>query len=238
MQTIKVIVILLLGTYNLSHADSVVTNEAAAISNEIQLRHDHFDAPLNDLELNHLSGTPTSLIVTGEDPYLILPDFGTKTDNVGAALFQLTLLSEQLEQANFQLFYETDKHGFKESETVYWRSKINPSNKKVIALIPLDFLSTQPPKQSLLKKLRLDFDGAKDSENWSLDKVQYINRNDLSELQALIPNRLRYVNSQRATGMQLFYNSMKKVTSDIGFTVSYLILLLVTGIGFWRAFKR
>lgn len=206
-----------------------------------------FELSFDNWQSNDLNVTTTrstiELEIIGEDPHLVSPLINLRTQNLGGVLFTLTPPPGLREATDFQLFYETETHGFVQSESTHWRNDYTASatNTAVDMLIPLDHLSTQQPIQNVIKRIRFDINDIEETEtakNWSLNEVRFISMHQLADLRSVVPTRRSVIKTQRPSVKQLLISSIKKVSHDLSFTIFYLLLLLLTAFGFWRAFKR
>jgi len=202
--------------------------------------------------LNHLQRTDqpsqpdlTRLTITGDDPYLVSGPLNIKTASLGGVLFSLTnhpaaTATQALVHTpnkKFQVFYATDKHAFIEDASSVVHINDDDQGRSRFVL-PLQFLSEQQPSALLLKRLRLDIVADKNTGEWAFDEVILLNKTQIQEHAELIPTKMIQTKRQRAYGLGLLVNIAKKILSDLGFTIAYLIMLIVTAIGFYRQFKR
>ena len=175
--------------------------------------------------------------MNGKDPFIVSPLIDADTQQLGGVRFALNATEVEAAQLDFQLFYATERHGFVESASTLIRVPAS-SGPEITFAIPLAFLGAEFPKTTLLERLRLDFDSALSNASWQLLSVDVLDQTEMAKHQSLIPERMLQNKQQRARGVGLVIKSLKKVVSDPGFTVGYLLLLIITTLGFWRVYRR
>lgn len=193
---------------------------------------------LNPLQwqLNDLERQGDRLNTVGDDPYLVSPPLNIAASSLGGVLIELTLEPNTAPRstANIQLFYSTEQHSFIEAASTVIKS---PSTKdggtQQNFFIPLDFISSQNPVMSLLKRLRLDVE-----QLTSVSKITLINKQSAQEYQTLIPSRIYQSKLQYASGRQIIASIFKNLSSDLNFIIFYGLLFVLTAVAFRWAYKR
>lgn len=191
-----------------------------------------------DWHLNHILRSNNALMVDGNDPYLVSHDLDINTQDLGGVLFTLRYQKPSTAPRDYQLFYATDNHAFVEHASGAVRVKDDQDGVSRF-VIPLQFLSESQPVARVLQRLRLDLLPAGDNpSSWYFNETRVLSKAQISEYANLVPARIVHNKRQRATGIQLLKNVLKKVLSDPWFVALYLLLIILTGLGFWRQFKR
>ena len=176
-------------------------------------------------------------VVSGGDPYIISPLLDSKTANLSGVYVELVAISNQQQRSNFQLFYATEFHGFIERASTF--VSVKPSDYGAVKfVVPLDFLNSGIPKNKSIQRLRLDFPQDQLGSKWRIEEITLIHKEQMADFQELIPHRRLENKFQRPSKLGFIGQIITKITSDLGFTLGYLLLLLLTGFGFWRAFRR
>lgn len=176
-------------------------------------------------------------VVSGGDPYIISPTLDSETANLSGVYVELVAISNQQQRSNFQLFYATEFHGFIERASTF--VSVKPSDYGAVKfVVPLDFLNSGIPKNKSIQRLRLDFPQDQLGSKWRIEEITLIHKEQMADFQELIPHRRLENKFQRPSKLGFIGQIITKITSDLGFTLGYLLLLLLTGFGFWRAFRR
>ena len=212
-------------------------------------------APLQDLELdltkwrlNDLEQRESRFYTTGKDPFLFSPTLAVNTSSLGGVLVKLSLnkelknsetsvtnklATEQIPISNIQLFYRTEQHAFVEGASTVVELPILDDGTEQAFYIPLDFISSQAPVMQLLTGLRLDVEHLH-----RLNSLSIVNKQAAKKYQKLIPNRMYQRKIQRASGRQIISDIINKLKGDMGFVISYGVLLILVAFLFRRAFKH
>lgn len=200
--------------------------------------------PAKGLELNiegwqlkDLTRLDEQYEITGDDPYMISPPLDAATSDFAGVHLALTTSERNMRSHDFQLFYSTEAHGFIERASTSVRVSSDDSG-DVQFVIPLQFLGSEHPRTMMLERLRLDFPPEQPGTAWQLRKATLLHQDQIDEFRELIPERRLEVKRQRANGWSIIGKSLSKITSDLGFTLFYLLLLLATSLGFWRAYRK
>jgi len=183
-----------------------------------------------------LAKSDNGLQIDGADPYLISPPLDASTEELGGVHFRLSNSDKQLHSQDFQLFYATERHGFIEGASTVLRAIADQGTFEFV--VPLSFLNKEHPRQNVIERLRLDLAGGEPTSFWKLDQVTLLHTSQLEAYSNYIPKRRLEAKQQRASGFRLIAKSISKVASDLVFTVAYLLLLLATAFGFWRAYRK
>lgn len=186
-------------------------------------------------QLHDLKQRDGKLQPTGNDPYLVSGLIDIDTSQLGGIYFQLEV--SQTTATDYQVFYATERHEFIESASAVMRVTPQPGGYSEFVL-PLDFLSNESPVAQLLRKLRLDIVTDDQQNNWAIKQVTLLHKDQINKFQSLVPARLTQSKQQRATGLGLAAKIVKNILSDLGFALSYLLLLTLTSVFLWRAYKR
>jgi len=188
----------------------------------------------------HLKGmnrASNALTISGGDPYIISPFLNSETGTLGGIYVELVAISNSQEIHDFQLFYATEFHGFTERASTF--VSVKPDNANAIKfVVPLDFLHSGHPKSGLLDRIRLDFPQDQLGSKWRIEEIALMHKNQMADLEKLIPYRRLESKFHRPSKLGFIGQIIRKIASDLGFTLGYLLLLLLTGFGFWRAFRR
>ena len=187
-----------------------------------------------DWQVNDIERTEMKLRISGDDPYFESPPLYLATTNLGGLLIKITPPAD-LKSVDYQLFYATNTHAFIEAASNLTRVPVANSNTDFI--IPLHHLSKDTQGINLLEGLRLDIDSASEGD-WTIEKIQILTLAQMDQHRALVPNRLLQRKPERAPAWQILTNSLRKISSDLGFSLTYGLLLLLTGFGFVRAFRK
>lgn len=187
-------------------------------------------------QLHDLERQQSGLSATGNDPYLVSPYLDLETANLGGVL--VTLVNPPIDFAalDFQLFYATAAHGFVETATVYTRVQYSVGS-ELSFVLPLAYLSQQPPAINVVDRIRLDFPTIEQG-HWEIAEISILSKQQLQEQETRVSPYTIERKSQSPSSTQLVRQSLLKVFSDSGFVLSYLILLLITVAVFWRSFRR
>ena len=102
-------------------------------------------------------------------------------------------------------------------------------------MFPLDFLSKEQPSNAVLERIRLDIPEI--SGNWALLEARIVHQEQLDAYLDKIPAQLIEIKQQRATGLSLIKKSLLNVFADIGFSLSYLLLLILSAWFIVRAYR-
>lgn len=175
--------------------------------------------------------------ITDGDPYIISSILDSETDSLGGVYVELVAISNRQQSHDFQLFYATESHGFTERASTFVSVKADDSD-AVKFVVPLDFLNTGHPISAFLERLRLDFPQDQLGSKWRIEEIVLIHKKQMADFQKLIPQRRLENKFQRPSKLGFIGQIVTKITSDLAFTLGYLLLLLLTGVGFWRAFRR
>ena len=186
---------------------------------------------------NDLSAQDSYWQLDGIDPFLVSPPVDADTSALGGIRMVLETDVSTESNLDFQIFYATEQHGFVEQASSLLRIPNNPQG-ELEFVIPLEYLGSEHPRSVLLERIRIDFDSVHADARWRVAKIDLLHQKQMARLQGLIPDRLLQNKRQRAHGLALISKSIKKVISDLGFTIFYLLLLIATGFGFWRAFHK
>ena len=130
---------------------------------------------LNDWLINHIDGDITKFNISGEDPFIVSPLFSINTDGFAGVFIHLTAPTSDAAYNDYQLLYQTERHGFSSTARSTFRIA-NKNTNSVEFFIPLPFLSQELPKDHILKRIRLDIPLINGS--WSLTEatVSYTHR--------------------------------------------------------------
>jgi len=198
-----------------------------------------YNIPLSDWRLNNLKGDLNHLKIDGDDPFIVSPKLHYRTNNFAGIYFELRSSEKKQKWNDFQLFYQTENHGFTSKAMTSVRIKSiteNNDTEKTKFFIPMSFLSQELPADGLLKKIRLDLPLS--TANWSLIKAKLIQNDEYKTYQNYIPNKIFHFKHQRASGLGLIKKSLGKIWSDRAFTVSYLLLLIGIVLLALRAYRN
>jgi len=102
-------------------------------------------------------------------------------------------------------------------------------------IVPLDFLNTEFPPSLIVERLRLDLPEIEGA--WSLLEVKLLHQRQFGEFRSLIPEQIFHTKQQRATGYGLIKKVLNKLFSDLSFSLSYLVLIIITGFFFFKAYR-
>ena len=190
---------------------------------------------LDDWQFNSINGSLEQFEIEAIDPYLVSPKLNLGTENLAAIYFQIQLPENSNISNDFQLFYATENHGFSEQASSHIRAQ-NTSEAQLELLFPVDFLSQQIPSDRMLDRIRIDIPLI--SGAWSVTNVSLISDSQFSEFEHLMPSQLIQNKRQKARGLSLIKNTVSNIFSDLGFSLSYLLLITLVSIGFFRAYKK
>jgi len=212
---------------------SVVFNGLTTVPNS------GIDITDGEWKLNDLNLESGMLSLSGSDPFLVSPEFNIDTAQLGGVYVRLSPTAHLNKTQDLQLFYATEQHGFVESASTSFRAAANKDG-ALEFIVPLSFLSNGHPKVEGLRRIRLDLDGSlvESKAMWALNEAKIVHVNELATKAELIPEARITNKRQRAHGLRLVLNVLKKVTSDIGFVIAYLLLLAITVFGFWRSYRK
>jgi len=193
--------------------------------------------PKEGLSLDVISWKPHAIDMSGKqvnvidnDPFLVSEALDFDTEELGGIKIKLIPPQTKSNIHSFQLFYGTERHIFIERASAILKvaaDKTEPS-KAIEFIVPLDFLSSRFPPDRLLTRLRLDFPEKQSKENelWAIQSVDLITKQQLPEYRNLIPSQLVHFKFQKASKRQIIKGIFNKITSDLGFTIFYLWLLI------------
>lgn len=189
--------------------------------------------------LNDLTRTETKLTQRGGDPFIVSTPLELSTEQFGGVYIRLRSEADVGDAQDFQLFYATESHGFIEQASTSLRVSPNTDNQYEF-VVPLSFLSSEQPPAHRLSRLRLDLDGRSgDTEkSWVLENFELLHSQKLKAKIDLIPGDRITNKRQRARGFKLVAKSLKKIGSDIGFVIGYLLLLLVSAFAIRRSYLK
>jgi len=174
--------------------------------------------------LNHIKGNTRDFSVHGVDPFLVSPLFNFETSEIAGVYIDLKSPKSTEVYDDYQLFYQTERHGFTSSAKTTVRFARKELN-NISFFIPLNFLRSGQPKDNLIKRIRLDLpliDG-----NWSLKSAKLVHINELQAYESLIPEQLVNIKQQRASGLGIIKASIVKVLTDRTFSISYILFILI-----------
>lgn len=188
--------------------------------------------------LNNIVRVNNSLKVDGNDPYLVSHDLDLNTQELGGVLFTLNFQNPSNEPRDYQLFYATDRHAFVENASSAVR--VSDEEQGISRfVIPLQFLSESHPRVRIVERLRLDLLPSQDDiGTWSFAETTLLSKAQMAEYSKWIPARTIHTKRQRAQGVRLIVNVLKKILSDPWFVIFYVLLITLTAMGFWRQFRR
>ncbi len=209
----------------------------------------------NDWQLNDLSGEPNDFEISASDPFLASPQLTLSTQQLAGAYFKLKVPRSDQAWNDYQLFYQTERHAFsaQASSTVRVADSFNKvadsfnrvadsdngiadgADGVVEFMFPLGFLSNEQPSDAVLERIRLDIPEI--SGNWALLEARLVHQEQLDDYLDMIPTQLVEMKQQRATGLSLIKKSLFNVFADIGFSISYLLLLILTAWLLVRAYR-
>ena len=189
--------------------------------------------PRDDWRLNSLNGVISSFEISGSDPYLVTPPLSISTDQLWAAYFKLKAPRTKELWTTFDLFYQTEQHLFmsKASSSIRIASDVGGA---VEFAIPLDFLSKEQPSATMLERLRLDIPNL--SGQWAIIDAKLIHQNNANDFGGIVPSQLIHNKRQKAQGWGLLKKILRNITSDLGFTIAYFFLVVLTFVFFVRAY--
>ncbi|MBL4674411.1 MAG: hypothetical protein JKX81_19275 [Arenicella sp.] len=192
--------------------------------------------PLNirDWQLNDLSGEPNNFKISAGDPFLVSPQLTLSTQQLAGVYFKLKVPKSDVIWNDYQLFYQTERHTFSAQASSTFRAA-DSANGIVEFMFPLDFLSKEQPSDAVLERIRLDIPGI--SGNWALLEARLVHQGQLDDYLDKIPAQLLEIKQQRATGLSLIKKSLLNVFADIGFSISYLLLLILSACFLVRAYR-
>jgi len=184
--------------------------------------------------LNDLSGDFSGFEVSAGDPYIVSPLLDISTRQFAGVYFKLSAPRSGEIWNNYQLFYQTERHGFIiEANSTF---RIPDSQTSTIEfMIPLGFLSNELPSDRVLERLRLDLPEV--PGHWSVVEARLIHQDSANKFKHLVPPQLSHTKQQRARSLSLMKKSLHNVLADLGFSISYLLLLVFTGFFFLRAYR-
>ncbi|MFT6100752.1 MAG: hypothetical protein ACJAYF_003313 [Arenicella sp.] len=195
----------------------------------------------NDWQLNDLNGEPNNFEISASDPFLVSPQLILSTQQLAGVYFKLKVPRSDQAWNDYQLFYQTEHHTFsaQASSTVRVADSFNrvadSANGVVEFMFPLGFLSNEQQSGAVLERIRLDIPEI--SGNWALLEARLVHQEQLDDYLDMIPTQLVEMKQQRATGLSLIKKSLFNVFADIGFSISYLLLLILTAWFLVRAYR-
>ncbi|GHA02111.1 hypothetical protein GCM10008090_09220 [Arenicella chitinivorans] len=194
--------------------------------------------PLTNWQLHDMDGDINGLSVTGLDPFVTSPVIDLSTENLGGITVTLSRTQPAAsDYLDFQLFYATERHGFRADASTMVRIKADVSEQYNL-VIPLRFLSEEQPADHIIERVRLDFLPEASNNHWRIQNVKAISKTQLAQFKSSpATTKIQTNKQQRAGKRQLLINVLRKITADWPFTLFYLVLLITTGIAFWRRFK-
>ena len=185
-------------------------------------------------QLNDIDGELSRFNISGDDPFLVSPRLSASTSHLQGVYFKLTAPSSGEVWNHYQLFYQTERHGFtpQASATV----RLGDSDDGLVEfMLPLDFLSQERPSDTVLERLRLDLPEIQGQ--WSLLEVRLVHQDQAADTKRLVPAQLIQIKQQSATGLALLKKVLLNVASDSRFSIGYLLLLILTSLFFIRAYR-
>ncbi|MFT6724976.1 MAG: hypothetical protein ACJARN_001845 [Arenicella sp.] len=185
-------------------------------------------------QLNDISGDPSNFEISANDPFLASPGLTVSTLGISGVYFKMKAPKSDQLWNNYHLFYQTERHQFsiQASSTV----RIIDSESEFVELVfPLDFLNKEHPSDGVLERIRLDIPDILGA--WSLIEVRLVDHQRMKEFQKLIPTKLIQMKKKRPSGLLLIKKSLSNVISDLGFSISYLLLLISIAWFFRRAYR-
>jgi hypothetical protein len=96
-------------------------------------------------------------------------------------------------------------------------------------------LSNEQPSDAVLERIRLDIPEI--SGNWALIEARLVHQEQRDNYMDKVPAQLLEMKQQRATGLSLIKKSLMNVFADIGFSISYLLLLILSAWLLVRAYR-
>lgn len=224
---------------DLETSDSIVEptlfkNGSLTISNS-----DGYDIDNSLWRLNDLDGDISKFNVNGKDPFIASSTLDVSSKGLGGVYLKLTR-PESPQHLDFQLFYATENHPFTGKYSSIIRHKpnnIKGTNENLIEmLVPLDYLGSGTPKDHILKNVRLDLPVIEG--DWSLISSKLIHVDQLNDYAAIIPIKLIQKKRQRLRGKSLIIKALNNVWRDKVFSITFILLLLLVSVLFYRSFKK
>ncbi len=189
----------------------------------------------NGWQLNDINGSLDSFVISGADPYMVSPRLITSTRHLAGVYIRLQAPQSDKPWNDVQVFYQTEKHSFSQDATLNLRLPENQQN-SLEFVVPLEFLSKEHPSNSILERLR--FDLPEISGEWSLLEARLIHEDQAMDTVQHIPTKIVQFKRQTSSGIwALLKKSLENVVSDLGFTISYLLLLIFVGLYFIRLYR-
>jgi len=185
-------------------------------------------------QLNDLTGTANNFEVSASDPFLVSPQLTLSTQQLAGVYFKLKAPKSDEAWNDYQLFYQTERHSFTAQASSTLRVADN-ANGIVEFMFPLDFLHKEQPSVAVLERIRLDIPEI--SGSWALLEARLVHQEQQDDYLDKIPAQLLEIKQQRATGLSLIKKSLLNVFADLGFSISYLLLLIVSTWFLARAYR-
>jgi len=197
---------------------------------------------INGWRLNDLSGDSGDLNnfeISGSDPFLVSPPLNISTQKLAGVFFKLKGPRSGQISNDYQFFYQTERHPFTAHASSILRIqelKTSDSLDQTIEfMVPLHFLSTESPADLVLKRIRLDLPEI--PGKWSLIESRLVHQSQASENNHLLPSQLYHIKQQRATGLAIVKKALLNIMSDLGFLISYLLLLSISCVILVRSYR-
>ena len=222
----------------LTASNDILLADVTRVYNGVRrLDKDRLTLPLTGWDLHDMEGDLTGLSSTGLDPFITSPVIDLSTEELGGIVVTLSrALAAASDYLDFQLFYATERHGFRADASTLVRLETDLSNQYRF-FIPLRFLSEERPNDQIVERIRIDFLPEASNNLWHIKEIMAISKDTLADYEALTPALILVNKQQRAGKRQLLLNVVTKITTDLPFTLFYLILLIGTSAVVWRRFK-
>jgi hypothetical protein len=176
-----------------------------------------------DWHFNDLNGALDKFEMSADDPFIVSTQLSLATEHLAGVYFKLKAPKSNHAWNSYQLFYQTERHSFSRQASSTLRIA-DSDNGIVEFMFPLDFLSTQQPSNIILERIRLDIPEI--SGYWTLLEARLVHKENVADYLRMIPVQLIQSKQQVVTGRSLIKQSLINVSADIGFSISYLLLML------------
>jgi hypothetical protein len=175
-----------------------------------------------DWFFNDVTGELGEFEISAGDPFLLSPSLSLSTEQLAGVYFKLKAPSSDHVWNKYQLFYQTERHSFSRQASSTLRIA-DSANGIVEFMFPLDFLSKQQPENVILERIRLDIPEIPGF--WALLEARLVHQDQMADYLNMVPTQLIQSKPHSVTGRSLIKQSLLNVSTDIGFLLSYLLLL-------------